>query len=129
MRHERPSDCSDIGAAGPNGIQLKELLEARRRRESFFGLHLFSDPAWDILLNAYAAQLSHESWSLGELCASSNVPASIVVRWVKKLEQDGWLVCQSNPDEGENPIIELSEVGKSAMEGYMASVWQSPLPL
>lgn len=128
MRHERPSSCTEESAAAPDGIQLNVLLEAHRRRESFFGSHLFSDPAWDILLNAYAALLSHESWSLGDLCAVSAVPATVAVRWVKKLEQDGWLV-RSDADATESTIIELSARGKATMEDYLGSVGRSALQL
>lgn len=126
VRHERPSDSSHNRAAGPDGIQLNKLLAARRERDSFFGLHLFSDPAWDILLKAYAAWLNHESCSVGELCAATSVPARIAARWVNKLEQDGWLVLSGVTDDA---AIELSTIGKSTMEAYLASVWQSPLPL
>lgn len=128
MRHERPSICAKESAAAHYGIQLNQLLEAHRRRERFFGSHLFSDPAWDILLNAYAAQLSHERWSLGDLCAVSAVPATVAVRWVKKLEQDGWLV-PGDADEAESAIIELSARGKATMEDYLGFVGRSALQL
>ncbi|MDE2442650.1 MAG: MarR family transcriptional regulator, partial [Betaproteobacteria bacterium] len=42
-------------------------LKARRLREEMFGSELFSDPAWDILLDLYTAEARGESVQISSL--------------------------------------------------------------
>lgn len=114
--------------SGPSSAQLKEVLKARRARADFFGLHLFADPAWDILLLTYVAQLDQERLSVGTLLRTSLVPATTTLRWVKALKQDGWLECADDPLEDPRSLLWLSAAGRVGIESYLAAVWPS-LPL
>ena len=113
---------------GPSSAQLKELLKARRARANFFGPHLFANPAWDILLLAYVSQLDEERLLVSTLLRTSLVPATTTLRWVKALEQDGWLEHTDDLLEGTKSFLKLSAAGKATIERYLASVWPS-LPI
>lgn len=119
---------SPVARSGPSSAQLKELLKARRARANFFGPHLFADPAWDILLLSYVALLDQDPLLISRLLKTSLVPATTMLRWIKALEQEGWLERSKDPPEAPQSILKLSAAGKSAMERYLASVWPS-LPL
>lgn len=108
---------------GPTCEQLRQLLKARRARANFFGAHLFADPAWDILLMAYVALLEGERLLVSELCRESVVPATTTLRWVKALEQDGWLTHHSDQRDVPKSWLEMSAAGKLGMEQYLASFW------
>lgn len=113
----------------PSCAQLKQLLVARRARATFFGAHLFADPAWDILLQAYVALLEQEPLLVSTICRESVVPATSALRWISVLEQDGLLVRRHDPEGERRWWLEMSESGRSVMERYLASVWPSVLPL
>lgn len=115
--------------SGPSSAQLKQLLAARRARATFFGAHLFADPAWDILLQAYVALLDQEPLLVSTICRESVVPATSALRWINVLEQDGLLVRRHDPKGERRWWLEMSESGRSVMERYLASVWPSARPL
>jgi DNA-binding MarR family transcriptional regulator len=105
-----------------SGKQIRLLIRARRARGIVFGNDLFSDPAWDILLEAYAAELDQVRISVSALCGAAGVPATTGLRWVKKLEQDGWLVRCEDPLDSRRSWIGLSAAGAAAMSRYMHSI-------
>lgn len=109
--------------AAPTSQQLRQLLHARQARANFFGAHLFADPAWDILILAYVALLEQERLLVSAVCRASAVPATTTLRWVKALEQDGWLVRGHDPLDGPQACLELSAAGKIGMERYLALFW------
>src|SRR5437762_3206264 len=52
--------------------QVRAILRARRSRDRFFDASLFADPAWDMLLELYLAELLGERrLSVGSLCQSA----------------------------------------------------------
>ena len=61
---------------------VKNMLVLRRKRADFFGADLFSDPAWDILLELYETQLTGRRIAVSALAAVIDVPATTVLRWV-----------------------------------------------
>lgn len=119
---------SAVPPEGPSSEQLKELLKARRARANFFGAHLFADPAWDILLLAYVALLDQETLLVSTLLRTSLIPATTMLRWIKLLEQEGWLERADLPLESPQSVLKLSAAGKTSMERYLAAVRPS-LPL
>ena len=89
---------------------------------------MFSDPAWDILLLTYVAFLDQEPLLVSTLLRTSLVPATTMLRWVKALEQDGWLERPDDPVEGPQSFLRLSAAGRASMERYLIAAWPS-LPL
>ena len=79
--------------------QLRSIMEMRRRRSTVFGEGLFSDPAWDILLELFAAELDGRRLGLTDLAHIA--PRSTLARWLTALEERGLLLCGGplRPDE------------------------------
>ena len=107
-------------SAKPLPRTVRLILRARREREAIFGDQLFADPAWDILLEAYASSLSEQRLSIGALCEAAAVPSTTALRWLTKLEQDGWLRRRADPLDARRWWVELTERGVSAMERLAA---------
>lgn len=122
-------DHSSAPHSLPTSKELKQLLAARRARDGFFGANLFDDPAWDILLQAYIARLDQERLSITGLCIASAVPSTTALRWLNKLEQDGWLSRRNDPLDARRSWIELSDKGLVTMERYWRTVGRSLLPV
>lgn len=130
-RHvSRPENVASLLGAKPTpAVSLTEdhiqsLLAMRRARSSILGGELFSDPAWDILLELYAAKLGHRKASLEELARSSGTPLSTTRRWVAALEGDGLAQQMRDPTEGAYTRISLTAEGVARME-RLANQWGS----
>ena len=90
-------------------------------REQFLGQDLFADPAWDILLDLYAAQLEQQRVAVSSLCIAAAVPATTALRWIKTLTEMGLLVRTADPHDGRRVYIELSETAADGLEAYFVS--------
>ncbi len=97
---------------------VKLAITARRERCSYFPADLFADPAWDILLELYLADLEQRRVSVSALCLAGGVPQSTNFRWIAKLESVGLLERHVDPLDGRRSWVELSEMGLSRMHSY-----------
>lgn len=98
--------------------QLRLILKARRNRAQFFEAELFADPAWDILLELYAAELGQRRMSITSLCIGAAVPATTALRWLRTLEKKGLLVCKADPCDGRRVFVRLSGTAANCMAAY-----------
>jgi hypothetical protein len=109
------------GAAITPGL-IRWILKARRARDRIFGGELFADPAWDMLLDAFAAHLASERLAVTALCRGAAVPATTALRWLGKLEADGLLTRKQDEADGRRHWIELSPRGVALMQRYFESI-------
>lgn len=102
--------------------EIRVLLRLRRNRDRFFEGDLFADPAWDILLELYAAALGQFRVSVGSLCVGAAVPATTALRWINHLEEKGMIVRRSDPTDGRRQFLMLSKEASEAMSAYFRTV-------
>ena len=102
--------------------RIKRVLEARRARDQFLPVSLFSDPAWDMLLEAYLAFLEQRRISVSALCHASRAPSTTGLRWLHKLEDEKLVHRTSDPFDARRSWVELSPGGVSAMAAYFDTV-------
>jgi DNA-binding MarR family transcriptional regulator len=103
---------------------ILSLVFARRARGAVFGGGLFSDPAWDILLELYAARLGGRRMSLQDLALAIETPASTTRRWVSVLEHRALIRTLVQTDEPSCIWISLTDEGASRME-HLSNHWAS----
>lgn len=108
--------------------QVRMLIEARRIRFDVFPPMLFSDPAWDILLELYARQLEHRPINVSRLTAALPVPETTILRWIGKLEREAMITRRGDPHHAKRIWIELSQYGRSLMDRYFEKYNQLGLP-
>ncbi|KQX25938.1 MULTISPECIES: winged helix DNA-binding protein [unclassified Sphingomonas] len=113
-------DPSPPGVA--NAGAIRDIIRARRLREDLFGVGLFADPAWDILLDLMAARIEGRSVAVSSLCIAAAVPATTALRWIKQLTEAGLLHRVADPDDGRRVFIELTDRAATAMATYFAAV-------
>ena len=101
--------------------KIRRILAARRVREQQLGAELFADPAWDLLLEAFASDLEQKALFRTDLARAASVPETTALRWICKLEQDGWLRSSEECD-GEWPRIELTLEGSMRLRRYFECV-------
>jgi DNA-binding MarR family transcriptional regulator len=109
--------------------RLRQVIKARRARELMLGPDLFADPAWDMLLEAYAADLVQTRLSVTALCHCAAVPATTALRWLQKLEQKGWLTRKKDTLDARRIWIELTPRGSARMSQYFSTIRPDVLPI
>jgi DNA-binding MarR family transcriptional regulator len=107
---------------------VRDLLRARVARSEFFGDRLFADPAWDMLLELYAAELTQQRISISSLGSAPGIPLTTALRWINALEKDGLITRQADPLDGRRFFVALSQKGSQAIRDYFSSLPGSIYP-
>jgi len=92
----------------------------RRLREKFFPAELFSDPAWDMLLDLMTARLDRRPVSVSSLCIASAVPATTALRWIKTMTEAGLFERCADPHDGRRVFIGLADKTAQKLASYFA---------
>lgn len=101
---------------------VRAIRRARSRRTEFLSGRLFSEPAWDILLEVYAAHLEQRRISVSSLCHASEVPGTTGLRWIDALFREGLIEKANDPFDGRRIYVSLSQKGLKAMSAYFAAM-------
>ena len=117
---ELTSALTDVAAPreGPDAGEIEDLIRARARRAKHFNSALFADPAWDMLLYLYAAELGQRRVTVTKLGLASRVPPTTALRWLTSLQEEGLVQRQSDPLDGRRIFISLTDAGTSAMTAF-----------
>lgn len=114
----RGSNAAPTGFNGGRAKLVRKLLRKRRQRDQYFPSDLFADPAWDMMLDLYAAHYERREISVSSLCIASAVPATTALRWIKMMVDDGRFVRVADPDDGRRVIVSLSDDTRSRLDEY-----------
>ena len=101
---------------------VRRMLRQRRMREQYFPADLFADPAWDMLLDLYAARLERQPVSVSSLCIAAAVPATTALRWIKTMTDAGLFVRGDDPQDGRRIFIALAEGAYDALARYFEAL-------
>lgn len=110
---ERPTHQPPISAP-----QLREIIKLRRLRDQFFNADLFADPAWDIMLDLYAAGMEGRQVSVSSLCIAASVPPTTALRWITSMTDNGLLTRKQDPHDARRVFIMLSEATLEKLDSY-----------
>lgn len=111
--------CHDVSAELTSPQHVRSIIKARAARRKFFSEHLFSDPAWDMLLELYALKCEELRVSVTKLSIAAGIPGTTALRWIDKLESEQLLFRSEDPLDGRRIWIELSESGLKTMRAYL----------
>ncbi len=110
------------GEPDPTPRTVRATIRARRLRDQHFHPELFADPAWDMLLDLYAAKLERTRVSVSSLCIAASVPPTTALRWIGTMHDAGLFEREADPGDRRRAHITLSERAAEAMRGYFAAV-------
>lgn len=99
--------------------QIRQIIRTRSLRVKFFDPQLFADPAWDILLTLFEAELQQRRTSISACCYSSNVPPTTAVRHVTSLCAKGLVLREADRFDGRRIYLSLSPAASEAMRNLM----------
>ncbi|QXT34225.1 hypothetical protein KV697_10255 [Sphingomonas sanguinis] len=124
-RHGGVSDRHQSFHAAPPRAQpgdaelIRRMIRARRLRDGFFEGGLFEEPAWDMLLDLYAAHLEGVRVSVSSLCIAAAVAPTTALRWIGKMTEAGLFARQPDPLDRRRAFMVLTERALEGMRGYL----------
>lgn len=112
------------GTPAPSADYVREVIRVRRLREQFWESDLFADPAWDMMLDLYHAELSGLRIAVSSLCVAAAVPPTTAMRWIKTMVAKGLIVRRADAHDGRRVFIELTEQTSETMKKFFHSTRQ-----
>ena len=112
-----PSGVATDGACDlPDLVTLaakaRAIYVGRRARDSLFGLPtIFAEPAWDIMLDLFAAKGEGQSVSVSNSVEAAAVAPTSALRWIQTLIDYGLLQRVPDPIDRRRCFLQLSERG------------------
>lgn len=108
VRVER-STPTNLSWTNGSGLDFAEkIYRFRRRRDQAFGVDLFADPAWDLLLDLYIAEKRGKRVSISSACIAAATPASTSQRWVRALCKRGILLRSADETDRRKSNVMLA---------------------
>lgn len=115
------------GGPGIDPVVVRNAIRARRMRAQFFDATLFADPAWDMLLDLFAARLEYVGVSVSSLCIASAVPSTTALRWIGTMTEAGLLERQDDPLDRRRAFMALSPKAFDGMCNYANAIGKAGL--
>ncbi|MGH6617075.1 hypothetical protein [Sphingomonas sp.] len=119
-----PADTADIDAQ-----DIRAAIRARRLRGQYFDAGLLEDPAWDMLLDLFAAELERSQVSVSSLCIAAAVAPTTALRWIAKMSEAGLFERHADPFDRRRAFMALSATARAGMMGYLSAVKRAGLPI
>lgn len=114
---DTPLRPSDVLVA----MARSDLSARQRKRKIFFESEMFGEPAFEILIHAYIAEVERSSVSTTDLCSSASLPISIGVRYISILEQQGLLRRHPSMTDFRITNVSITRLGISKINEYYLS--------
>ena len=118
----RPGDAAPASAPAGRVRYVRRRIRQRRMRDQHFASDLFADPAWDMLLDLYAAHYERRPVSVSSLCIAAAGPATTALRWIKTLTDEGIFVRVADPHDGRRIHIYLSDDSRQRLDEYFDDI-------
>lgn len=100
---------------------VRQVIRARRLRDRYFAGGLFGDPAWDMLLDLFAADLERAQVSVSSLCIAAAVAPTTALRWIARMTEEGLFDRSPDPFDRRRAYMVLTPTARTAMQGYWAT--------
>jgi CheY-like chemotaxis protein len=98
---------------------LRALVAARADREAIFEGGLFSDPAWEMLLDLAFAEATGRSISVTSLCLASGASTTTALRRIDDLQEAGLLERVPDPGDRRRILVTMTLKGREKMELFV----------
>lgn len=108
-------------AVAATAADVRRTIRARRLRDQFFGAGLFEDPAWDMLLDLFAADLERARVSVSSLCIAAAVAPTTALRWIQRMTDAGLFVREADPFDRRRAFLALSSAARDGMLAYWSA--------
>lgn len=117
-----PAPQPPLAAEDSDRCWTRNLIDLCATRQNYFPDGLFSDPAWDMLLDLTYARLTGKRVSVSSLCIASRVPATTALRRISDLVSEGLVTRIRDENDGRRVFVDLTDDGFSRMTAYIDNV-------
>lgn len=119
----KPDDGAHTPRPGLDyAVIARKILRRRRAREQFFDDNLFADPAWDMLLDLFAASLEGKAVYVSSACIAAAVPLTTAQRWLRELERVGLVERQHDPADKRRVFVRITSRGQVSMMRWIEAL-------
>lgn len=98
---------------------LRALVAARADRAAIFDANLFSDPAWEMMLDLAVAEVSERPISVTSLCIASGAPTTTALRRIDELREAGLVAKMPDARDKRRIVVRLTPLGRERMEAFV----------
>lgn len=99
----------------PSNLRDLEIM-LRRMRNKAFPIGYFSDFAWDILLGLDRARRLGQRYVVTDAGAEAGIPLTTTVRYIAKMERDGYIERETDPQDRRRTFVSLTQLGTDALD-------------
>jgi len=103
------------------GPRVRSEIRSRAARSQFFKASLFSDPAWDIILELFAAEQDGRRVSISAAGLTAEIPLTTALRWINALERENLVERVGDPTDARRTFLKLTAKGMRSMTLYFQS--------
>ena len=93
----------------------RRLYAMRRERDDLLGDGLFSEPAWDILLDLFVSHHEGRQLSVSAVCIGARAPSATALRYLTMLQEAGLVQRTRDETDGRRSHVQLSPTGQQQM--------------
>lgn len=107
---------------------VSRYLRLRRARDAMFPQGIFSDPAWDIMLDIYLHHKRNQSVTVSDACIASSVPTTTARRWIGHLVRLGILIRTDDEQDRRRSHLTLPVQTERSIESWCILTFGDPQP-
>lgn len=104
---------------------LDTLIACNKIRNKLFPEGIFSDPAWDMMLDLYKNSLSGKPVPVSSLCVASNVAPTTAFRKIDIMASAGMVNKIKDKEDGRRVLVELTESANLTMTEFIEKIRRS----
>lgn len=98
------------------------IRHVRMKRNALIGARLFRDPAWDMLLELFAAHENGRRISVSLLCSASGVPLTTALRQLQRLEDFGLVTRHGDTSDQRRCFVLPTAKAMAGMESVITAM-------
>jgi DNA-binding MarR family transcriptional regulator len=110
--------AGEAGEQASLGLLAEALHRDRRRRARHLPSRLLGEPAWDMLLDLYAAACKGQAVSVSNVCLAADAPVSTALRWLHHLAAEGLVERVPDASDARRHFVRLTGPGMTRMTAY-----------
>lgn len=119
-RSVSPKIERDEGAgAMRHAFVARRMLHILRVGNETLGGQLFSNPAWEILLDLFVNRSEGKRVTIVSLCITATAPAGTVLRYLNALTEAGLVIQADAEDDRPSPVVDLSADAFASMKAIL----------
>jgi len=116
----RTTAVTDAFVCSDDALTARQIISDRSKRAEHFPPSLFSDSAWDILLNLALAKSEGVKTTVGTVAETTSVPLTTAIRWIDALVHHQLVKRSNDPNDQRRIYAELTNHGAEVMGQFLA---------